>query len=111
MFPGRRLRRRALVLLSMITLIREIAVVRPGTISAGLAEMTAQLLGQVIINGAGVREFFRNAKLGQGLDDLFRWNFQLSRQHIDPDFTHIRNYAILSPFPSFNAAALGNRRQ
>jgi len=48
----------------------------------------AKLLGDVVVNGAGVGFLLGNTELGQHVDNRVRWNFQLPCQLVDADFRH-----------------------
>jgi len=49
----------------------------------------AQLIGFVFVDRARVGHFFRDAEFVQLVDDLARLHFQLPRQLIDSNLTHI----------------------
>jgi hypothetical protein len=51
--------------------------------------ITAQLIGLVFVDRAGVSDFFRDPEFVQLVDDLARLYFQLPRQFIDSNLTHI----------------------
>src|ERR1035438_5353679 len=54
----------------------------------------AQLIGFVFVDRAGVGDFFGNAKFVQLVDDLARLHFQLPRQLIDSNLTHIEAFRL-----------------
>jgi len=53
------------------------------------AEIAPQFLGVVVVNRAGMCQGFGDAELVQFIDDLTRLNFELPRQLIDSDLTHV----------------------
>ena len=53
------------------------------------AIVTAQLLRHVFVNRTGVGNFFGDAEFVELVDDLARLHFQLPRQFIDSNLTHI----------------------
>jgi hypothetical protein len=57
--------------------------------------MSAQPIGHIVIDRAGVGHFLGNAEFLQFLDDLSRLDFQLPRQLIDSDLTHIQEFVYL----------------
>jgi hypothetical protein len=57
-----------------------------GSISA---EIPPQLHGVVVIDRAGMGQSFGDAEVVQFIDDLARFNFELPRQLIDSDLTHV----------------------
>jgi hypothetical protein len=71
---------------------------RAGAISAGsrqrrvgfTAVIPAQLIGFIVVDRARVGDLFGDAKFVQLVDDLARLHFQLSRQFIDSNLTHIK---------------------
>jgi hypothetical protein len=56
--------------------------------------VTAQLIGLVIVDRTGVGNFFGNAEFVQLVDDLARLHFQLPRQFIDSNLTHIEAFRL-----------------
>jgi hypothetical protein len=54
----------------------------------------AQLIGLVFVDRTGVGHFFGNAEFVQLVDDLARLHFQLSRQFIDSNLTHIEAFRL-----------------
>jgi hypothetical protein len=58
------------------------------------AVVAAQLIGFVLVDRAGVGDFLGNAKFMQLVDDLTRLHFQLSRQFIDSNLTHIEAFRL-----------------
>jgi hypothetical protein len=76
---------------------------RAGTIPLGggrqggmrfTAIVTAQLIGLVLVDRTGVSDFFGNAEFVQLVDDLARLYFQLPRQLIDSNLTHIEAFRL-----------------
>jgi hypothetical protein len=60
----------------------------------------AKLLGLVFINRAGMRYLLSDLEFVELVDDLARLHFQLPRQFIDSNLTHIkafRFYCLLLP--------------
>ena len=53
------------------------------------AEVALQLLGVIVVDRAGMGQGFGDAELVQFIDDLTRLNFELPRQLIDSDLTHV----------------------
>jgi hypothetical protein len=53
------------------------------------AEIPPQFLGVVIVNRAGMGQRLGDPELMQFIDDLTRLDFELSRQLIDSDLTHV----------------------
>jgi hypothetical protein len=53
------------------------------------AEIAPQLFGVVVVDRAGMGQRFGDAELVQFIDDLTRLNFELPRQLIDSDLTHV----------------------
>jgi hypothetical protein len=53
------------------------------------AEIAAQLLGIVVVDGAGMGQRLGDAEFVKFIDDLTRLNFELPRQLIDSDLTHV----------------------
>jgi hypothetical protein len=51
--------------------------------------VTAQLVGFVVVDRTGVGYLLGDAKFVQLVDDLARLHFQLPRQFIDSNLTHI----------------------
>lgn len=51
--------------------------------------IATQLVGLVFINGAGVSNPFSDTELVELVDDLTRLDFELPRQLIDSNLTHI----------------------
>jgi hypothetical protein len=51
--------------------------------------VTPQLVGFVVVDRTGVGNLLGNAKFVQLVDDLARLHFQLPRQFIDSNLTHI----------------------
>jgi hypothetical protein len=51
--------------------------------------VTPQLIGLVFVDRARVGDFFSDAEFVQLVDDLARLHFQLPRQLIDSNLTHI----------------------
>jgi hypothetical protein len=56
--------------------------------------VAAQLIGLVLVDRTGVGDFLGNAKFMQLVDDLTRLHFQLSRQLIDSNLTHIEAFRL-----------------
>jgi hypothetical protein len=56
--------------------------------------IAAQLIGFVFVDRAGVGHLLGNAELVQFVDDLARLHFQLSRQLIDSNLTHIEAFRL-----------------
>jgi hypothetical protein len=56
--------------------------------------VAAQLIGFVFVDRAGVGDFLGNAEFVQFVDDLTRLHFQLSRQFIDSNLTHIEAFRL-----------------
>src|SRR5258708_6242279 len=54
----------------------------------------AQLVGPVLVDGTGVGNFFGNAEFVELVDDLARLHFQLPRQFIDSNLTHINAFRL-----------------
>jgi hypothetical protein len=54
----------------------------------------AQLIGFVFVDRARVSDLFGNAKFVQLVDDLARLHFQLPRQLIDSNLTHIEAFRL-----------------
>jgi hypothetical protein len=57
--------------------------------------MNTQLFRHIVIDRAGVGHLLGNAEFLQFLYDLSRLYFQLPRQLIDPDLTHIQEFVYL----------------
>ncbi len=100
--PGRR---GFVVVGIVIRLVRPFVVAlgdgRPGTGSLtrpggrGIAGVIhAQFFGHIVVDRAGVGHFFGNAEFRQLLYDLSRLDFQLPRQLIDSDLTHIQEFCL-----------------
>jgi hypothetical protein len=53
------------------------------------AEIAPQLFGVVVVDRAGMGQGFGDAELVQFIDDLTRLDFELPRQLIDSDLTHV----------------------
>jgi len=53
------------------------------------AEIAPQLLGVIVVDRAGMGQRLGNTELVQFIDDLTRLNFELPRQLIDSDLTHV----------------------
>jgi hypothetical protein len=53
------------------------------------AVITAQLIGFVLVDRAGMGDLFGDTEFVQLVDDLARLYFQLPRQFIDSNLTHI----------------------
>jgi hypothetical protein len=51
--------------------------------------VAANCVGLIVINGAGVRDLLGDAELVQLVDDLARLDFELPRQLIDSNLTHV----------------------
>jgi hypothetical protein len=56
--------------------------------------ITAQLIGLVFLNRAGMGDFFSDPEFVQLVDDLARLYFQLPRQFIDSNLTHIKVFRL-----------------
>jgi hypothetical protein len=56
--------------------------------------IAAQLIGFVFVDRTGVGDFFGNAEFVQLVDDLARLYFQLPRQLIDSNLTHIEAFRL-----------------
>jgi hypothetical protein len=54
----------------------------------------AKLLGLVFINRAGMRYFLSDLEFVELVDDLARLHFQLPRQFIDSNLTHIKVFRL-----------------
>jgi hypothetical protein len=54
----------------------------------------AQLIGLILVDRTGVGDFLGNAELMQLVDDLARLHFQLPRQLIDSNLTHIKGVSF-----------------
>jgi hypothetical protein len=61
----------------------------------------AKLDGHIFIDGAGVRLFFGDAKLGKAIQDFVGLDFQLASQLVDSNLLHRKSYLRLykSRFP------------
>ena len=68
----------------------------------------SQLIGFVFVNRAGVGNLFRDAEFVQLVDDLARLHFQLPRQLIDANLTHIEAFR-LTAFTAVQIATLRAR--
>jgi hypothetical protein len=53
------------------------------------AEIAPQLLGVVVVDRTRMGQGFDDAEIVQFIDDLTRLNFELPRQLIDSDLTHV----------------------
>jgi hypothetical protein len=53
------------------------------------AEIAAELVGVVVVNRTGMRQRLGDAEFVQFIDDLTRLNFELPRQLIDSNLTHV----------------------
>jgi len=53
------------------------------------AEIAAELFGVVVVDRAGMGQRLGNAEIVQFIDDLTRLNFELPRQLIDSNLTHV----------------------
>jgi hypothetical protein len=58
------------------------------------AVVTAQLIGLIFVDRAGVGYLFGDAEFVQLVDDLARLDFQLPRQLIDSNLTHIEAFRL-----------------
>jgi hypothetical protein len=58
------------------------------------AIIAAKLLGLVFINRTGVRDLLSDLEFVQLVDDLARLHFQLPRQLIDSNLTHIKVFRL-----------------
>jgi hypothetical protein len=68
-----------------------------GAHSDGFAAIvTAQLFSAFVIDRAGVSNFLGNSEFVQFVDDLARLHFQLPRQFIDSNLTHIKAFRFYS---------------
>jgi hypothetical protein len=66
------------------------ALVLVGGDHGGVAtEIAPQLFGVVVVDWAGMGQGFGDAELVQFIDDLTRLDFELPRQLIDSDLTHV----------------------
>jgi hypothetical protein len=69
---------------------RPVAVSGRGRCQGLAVIIAAQLIGFIFVDRAGVGNLFSNPELVQLVDDLARLDFQLPRQLIDSNLTHIR---------------------
>jgi hypothetical protein len=53
------------------------------------AKIAAQLVRVVVVDRTRMRQCLGNAELAQFIDDLTRLDFELPRQLIDSDLTHV----------------------
>jgi hypothetical protein len=53
------------------------------------AEIAPQLLGHVVFDRAGMGQRLGNTEIVQFIDDLTRLDFELPRQLIDSNLTHV----------------------
>jgi hypothetical protein len=60
------------------------------------AVIPAQLIGYIFIDGARVRNLFGDAQLVELVDDLARLHFELPRQLIDSNLTHVKTFVYLT---------------
>jgi hypothetical protein len=65
-----------------------VARVRDRQVRNILTVVATKLDCNVFVDGAGVRLLFRDAKLGQQVEDLVRLDLQLPRQLINSDLSH-----------------------
>ncbi len=72
--------------------------------------ITAQLIGLVFVDRAGVGNFFGDPEFVQLVDDLARLYFQLPRQFIDSNLTHIKVFRFICLFLLVNRAQLRNTK-
>jgi hypothetical protein len=74
---------------------------------------TTQALGHIVVDRAGVGQLFGHAEFGELLDDLSRLYFELPRQLIDSDLTHIQAFYLPAypPAPKFRQKKLKSIRQ
>jgi hypothetical protein len=81
-----------------------------GAHSDGFAAIvTAQLFSAFFIDRAGVSNFLGNSEFVQFVDDLARLHFQLPRQFIDSNLTHIKAFRFYS-LPQLTARTRPTRR-
>src|ERR1019366_3430617 len=81
----------------MFRLVNGSAVARRGGREGGMRLTTvvsAQLIGLIFVDRARMGYFFGDAKFVQLVDDLARLHFQLSRQFIDSNLTHIEAFRL-----------------
>ena len=67
----------------------------------------AQLIGLVFVDRAGVGDFFGDAEFVQFVDDLARLHFQLPRQLIDSNLTHIEVFRLTACYNSRQSTPYG----
>jgi hypothetical protein len=61
----------------------------PFSIAHGLDSKTyPQFIGYVLIDGAGVSEFFRHSQIRQKFQNQMGLHLQLPRKHVDTDLLH-----------------------
>jgi len=57
--------------------------------------VSAKLIGFLFVDGTGMGDLFGDAELVELVDDLARLDFQLPRQLIDSNLTHIEAFRLL----------------
>jgi hypothetical protein len=63
------------------------------------AIVAAELIGFVVVNGTGVGYFLGYTEFVQLVDDLARLHFQLPREFIDSNLTHMKTFRLM-PAPT-----------